>query len=522
MFVVCHDEISRVILSQLQLPNVVIVPMHSVEERDDPLLQAKSNRTQVEYYWTATPTIILWLLANNPEVDVLTYLDADLYFFSSPDPIFAELGQGSVLIHEHRFPNRLLHLEKHGKFNVGLLSFRNNQSGLAVLCWWRQRCLEWCHGYVDGEKYGDQAYLDRWPEQFSEVVVLKHPGAGLAPWNHENYEMTRNSDGILRVDGLPVVFYHFHSFAYVSPEIVIPTIHKDYFLSIEILRLVFLPYVGVLTEGMARIRSVVSDFSFGLGFPKGGASTLQFLARNEVADAVLRNLPQHRVINVEEGWVAITDRMEAASARLTRAGEISGGRVHCSRDEVQDVLRKAEEYLSSKNVEGARAILGEALRVTPDSTQLLIALGNLEFHSGDYQKSHSLFTRATEVIPDNSDLLLKMAAASVKLKQFDEFNATLNRALELEPQNETAHRMRADHEFRVGNLDEAARGYKWLLKRKPDDLELLMFFGVCCFKSGNMKTAEAGFERILELQPDHQLAIENLEAVQLAQAVKRR
>jgi hypothetical protein len=97
LFAVCHDEISRVILEKLNFPNVTVIPIHRIEQGDVELTSTKTTRSLVEYYWTAGPSIILWVLENYPQIDVLTYIDSDLFFFSSPEPIFDELGDNSVM-----------------------------------------------------------------------------------------------------------------------------------------------------------------------------------------------------------------------------------------------------------------------------------------------------------------------------------------------------------------------------------------------------------------------------------------
>jgi hypothetical protein len=40
--------------------------------------------------------------------------------------------------------------------------------------------------------------------------VLEHPGAGLAPWNLELYDVREDAAGRLLVDGVPLVFFHHH------------------------------------------------------------------------------------------------------------------------------------------------------------------------------------------------------------------------------------------------------------------------------------------------------------------------
>src|SRR6185295_8074489 len=163
VFVVCADELTRLLLTKLAIPQVITIPLHQLERGDNALLATKQTRSLVEYYWTLTPTVILHILEQHPTIDVLTYLDSDLYFFSSPAPIFEELGSGSILIHAHRFSPAQAHLgDANGTYNVGLLSFRRDVRGMEALRWWRERCLEWCYARAEAGKMGDQMYLNDW------------------------------------------------------------------------------------------------------------------------------------------------------------------------------------------------------------------------------------------------------------------------------------------------------------------------------------------------------------------------
>ncbi len=54
---VCFDEVSRLLLEKLALPGVTAMPAHELERGDAALLECKRDRTVVEYYWTATPTV---------------------------------------------------------------------------------------------------------------------------------------------------------------------------------------------------------------------------------------------------------------------------------------------------------------------------------------------------------------------------------------------------------------------------------------------------------------------------------
>lgn len=302
LYAVCMDEISRIVLEKLALPNVSIVPLHEIERHDQPLLAAKQSRTLVEYYWTTTPTIILRLLEKNPHIPQLTYLDADLFFFADSAPIVEELGSNSVLIHEHRFTPSLAHLIANGKYNVGLLTFRNDARGLQVLRWWRERCLEWCYLRVENGKMGDQLYLNDWPTQFEGVSVLEHIGAGVAPWNHEQYRYTLKNDGNILVDDKQLIFYHFQSFQFISPEIVIPAGHTTYPLTQDILKLIFIPYLDALADAIQQVQTILPDFSFGLVQDNILTADHTFLARHWLAEEIKRiGVPQSPIC-LSEDW----------------------------------------------------------------------------------------------------------------------------------------------------------------------------------------------------------------------------
>jgi FkbM family methyltransferase len=264
IFAVCMDEITRIALNRINMPNVVPIPLHAIEDGDTALLKTKQERTTIEYYWTTTPTIILRIMEKYPEIDILTYLDADLFFFSDPQKIFDELGNGDVLIHEHRYSPALAYLERdNGRFNVGLLSFRNNQNGLNVLRWWRERCLEWCYWRSEDGKMGDQMYLNDWPVRFMNVVILQVVGAGVAPWNHDGYQIDEDSYGNIFAENQPLIFYHFHSFSFLGEAYFSPH-HSHYGVNIEALRRCFLVYHKTMINWVRQVENIFSGFSFGV------------------------------------------------------------------------------------------------------------------------------------------------------------------------------------------------------------------------------------------------------------------
>lgn len=195
-------------LRALALPDVEVHALEALEAADPELLAVKGSRSRVEYYFTCSPCWPRRVLALTPEADSITYLDADLAFFASPEPLHTALAQGHVSIIPHRFAPRVpARFRRSGVYNVAWLGFRRSAEGLACLDWWRARCLEWCHDRYEPERYADQKYLEGFSKHFPGVVVLDHPGANLAPWNVDGHKL--HDGGGVTVDGQPLVFFHY-------------------------------------------------------------------------------------------------------------------------------------------------------------------------------------------------------------------------------------------------------------------------------------------------------------------------
>jgi len=305
IFVVCMDEMTQVVMRRLALPNVRLIPLHDIEYRDDALLSVKPSRSLVEYYWTLTPTIILRLLERHPGIDMLTYVDADLYFFSSPQPLFDESRGGSILIHEHRFSYRQRHLATHnGRFNVGLLSFRRDGNSLTALRWWRERCLEWCFVRYEQGKMGDQLYLNDWPDRFARVIVLRHIGGGVGPWNHDQYTIRPSGNGQVQINELPLIFYHFHSFKLAGLEAALPVAHAHYPLTLDLLRYCVVPYADALGRAHHLAQQVIPDLRWGLEGTLTISPPLTFIAQCRIREQLAEPASTHRLVALDDQWDA--------------------------------------------------------------------------------------------------------------------------------------------------------------------------------------------------------------------------
>jgi len=209
-YVLCFDNETFKFLVSLNEDNIEPILLKDFEKENDFLLEVKKNRSQYEYYFTCTPSLPLYIMRKYPKVDIVTYLDADIYFFASPEFLYERFKGNSILIITHNFPEKLKKWEKFGKYNVSIIMFRNDSHGIDCLTWWREKCVEWCFDKVENGKYADQKYLDDWNERFSNVISLSYPCLVLAPWNLCNYSFQKVKDKLL-VNGEAIVAYHFHN-----------------------------------------------------------------------------------------------------------------------------------------------------------------------------------------------------------------------------------------------------------------------------------------------------------------------
>jgi hypothetical protein len=216
LWVLCFDDATFDLLRESGLPGLEPIRLSEFEAGDEALLAAKTNRPRVEYYFTCTPSLPRYLLARHAQIDLIVYLDADMYFYSSPEPVFRELADASVGIIEHRWPPGMAHMNAYGRFNVGLVAFRRDEQAAACLARWRERCLESCGQDLAAGRYGDQKYLDEWPVRFSGVAILRHKGANAAVWNLPSCRITRTAGGIV-LDDDPLLFFHFHGLKRLRP-----------------------------------------------------------------------------------------------------------------------------------------------------------------------------------------------------------------------------------------------------------------------------------------------------------------
>jgi hypothetical protein len=261
------DETAR-ILKQAGLEKAVLITLQDIENPQ--LLELKAARSTSEYCWTLKPVLLTYVFEHFDNIDWLTYLDADVFFFNNPKSIFNGSESCSVLLSEHDSNASIKFIEEAvGRFNAGLISFRKDFNGREILHWWKKQCIKWCFNTTVTGQFGDQKYLEDIFRLYKGVCSITEPGVNIAPWNEEKYDMNKKED-ILYISSSPLILYHFCGFRLIDKHTCIfkfgnthkPLIHNPYMKAVKTAidlvdsidssldRLLFEEYVRILRCGL--------------------------------------------------------------------------------------------------------------------------------------------------------------------------------------------------------------------------------------------------------------------------------
>ena len=260
IFVLCIDDETKAIMEKINFVQIKCIKLSEVE--NDELKFAKKNRTTAEYCWTLASSFTWHVIRNYKEIDLITYLDADIFFYSEVEPIFNEIGNASIAIIEHRFSPPFKYLEINGRFCVEWNSFRRDKEGIKCLDTWRKQCLDWCYYKLEGDKMGDQKYLDSWPNKYSNCHIIKEIGAGIAPWNYSQYEIIKKNNSI-SINNNRLIFYHFHQFQILENNkfFRLGELYKSNKLEPNMLYEI---YEKEILETINKVREIYPDFKAGI------------------------------------------------------------------------------------------------------------------------------------------------------------------------------------------------------------------------------------------------------------------
>lgn len=253
LYALAMDEETFTVLSKLNYES--LTPIRIDDLLTDEIRGVRENTSHGQFCWVNQPLICRHLL-DNYGLEMVTYLESDSFFYSDPEVLFEELGESSVSLVPHNFSSEFDNSDVAGRFCVQFNAFRNDGRAHSVLADWIK--ANYSYSKLRPNFYPGQKCIDGWPEKFPGIKVLKNKGAGVAPWNIRGYLLSE-SNGIPLVDGVPVVFYHYHQYGRL-----VNGAHElgSYPMTLDVVDTFYRPYVSALRHAEHVVRNIDPKFKF--------------------------------------------------------------------------------------------------------------------------------------------------------------------------------------------------------------------------------------------------------------------
>ncbi|MHB1394672.1 MAG: hypothetical protein ACYCYE_16730 [Clostridia bacterium] len=265
-FIICLQSDSRRMFERLELRNAVLIDIEALETYDGELAAVKEKRSLKQYAWAAKPVAALYILEHYNEVDHIIWLDADTLFLSSPEPIYEEWADYSVLLTEERFTGKYDYLSSvYGYFNTGFMGFRKDESSMECLRYFRDKLLyEWNYEEKEQYRWNDQLYVSDWDSRFNNIGIVKNPGINLTPFvmnrliEEWDSELTRK-EGLLYIGQNRIVIFHFYGFSYFNDKEFDLCQYTNIYYKPQI-QYIYLPYIKEAVYINKKLRTLDKDF----------------------------------------------------------------------------------------------------------------------------------------------------------------------------------------------------------------------------------------------------------------------
>lgn len=154
--------------------------------------------------------------------DKVIYMDPDTAVFDNLNEIEELLDTYDAILTPHitspvKSEKDILEVEHPlltaGLYNLGFIAIKNNENGLNIATYWRDRLIKYCYDDYATEKflrglYADQKWCSLLPVLFENINILKHPGYNVARWNYSEREISYD-DNKYFINGRPLKFFHF-------------------------------------------------------------------------------------------------------------------------------------------------------------------------------------------------------------------------------------------------------------------------------------------------------------------------
>ena len=170
------------------------------------------------------PTFLKYLLRKFG-LDVIVYLDPDIFVYQELTPVFLALDRGSAVLTPHmtspvndsKRPTEQDMLCT-GTYNLGFIALKKCKESDRLLDWWEERCLESGFDEPRTGLFVDQKWMNLAPGFFQSLTILRHVGCNMAYWNLHERTLTEDGGGHLVNGDNCLCFFHFSGISVTDPH----------------------------------------------------------------------------------------------------------------------------------------------------------------------------------------------------------------------------------------------------------------------------------------------------------------
>jgi len=182
------------------------------------------------------------------------------------------------------------------------------------------------------------------------------------------------------------------------------------------------------------------------------------------------------------------------------------------------LLRIAQTRLQRQQAAEARALLWNAVALSPNFKSAWATLAGICIENSDWDSAVSVLQRACDVLPAETDLIMALAGLLAELNRLDEAEIELRRGLALRSNDLSLLRLLAEVRLRQGACAQAAELFERVCQQNPADVEALFLQAQAREAEGQVTLATLLYEEVLDQNPRHAAASQRLHEIESRKA----
>jgi Tfp pilus assembly protein PilF len=178
--------------------------------------------------------------------------------------------------------------------------------------------------------------------------------------------------------------------------------------------------------------------------------------------------------------------------------------------EAMSYVRSAQQYIRSRDMDGAEREAQKALEVWPDMNLAVRLLGSIYTQRGQFDQAVVLLEKSLAREPFSAETLNNLAINYMQKGMMSRAEELLVTSLQIRPDYAVAFINLGFIHLRLGRHDLAVENFELGLKQMPDNPGVLNNLAVCLIRLGDYATARARLNELIATSPSRAPAYFNM------------